>query len=66
MEKRIFPVSVFSKILFLQTNIKIPLQIISGSSLQGDVLFLVLIDNWLVLLENVYAVFVVHEGLTLQ
>ena len=42
-----------------------PLQIISGSSLQEDVLFLVLIDNCVVLLVNVYAVFIVHGGLTL-
>ena len=65
MEKRIVPISVSSKILFLQAIIKTPLQTISGSSLQGDVLFKVLIDNCVVLLVNVYAVFIVHGGLTL-
>ena len=43
---------------------KTPLQVISGSSLQGDVLFKVLIDNCVVLLVNVYAVFISHAGLT--
>ena len=42
-----------------------PLQIISGSSLQEDMLFPVLIDNCVVLLVNVYAVFIVHRGLAL-
>ena len=45
--------------------IKTPLQIISGSSVHGDVLFPVLIDNCVVLLVNVYAVFIVQERLTL-
>ena len=48
-----------------QGIIKTPLQIISGSSVQRDVLFPVLIDNCIVLLVNVYAVFIVHAGLTL-
>ena len=65
MEKRIVPISVSSQILFLKAMIKTPLQIISGSSVQGDVLFPVLIDNCVVLLVNVYAVFIVHAGLTL-
>ena len=65
MEKRIFPISVYSKILFLSTIIKTPFQIISRPSLQEDVLFPVLIDNCVVLLVNVYVVFVVHGGLTL-
>ena len=42
-----------------------PLQIISGSSLQEDVLFPVLIDNCEILLVNVYSVFIAHGGLTL-
>ena len=41
-----------------------PLQIISRSSLQEDVHFLALIDNCVVLVVNVYAVFIVHGGLT--
>ena len=57
--------SVSSKILFLQAIFRTPLQIISGSSLQGDVLFLVLIDNSTVLLVSLYAVFIVHGELTL-
>ena len=64
-EKRIVPISVSSKILFLQAIIKTPLQIISGSSIQGDVLFPVLADNCVVFLVNVYVVFIAHGGLTL-
>ena len=41
------------------------LQIISGSSLHEDVLFPVLIDNCVVLLVHIYAVFIVHGRLTL-
>ena len=41
------------------------LQIISGSILHEDVLFPVLIDNCVILLVNVYAVFIVDGGLTL-
>ena len=42
-----------------------PLQIISEPSFQEDMLFPVLIDNCVILLLNVYAVFIVHGGLTL-
>ena len=62
--KRELFLSVSSKILFLEAIMKTPLQIVSGSSLQGDVLFKVLIDNCVVLLVNVYAVFISHAGLT--
>ena len=65
MEKRIVPISLSSKILLLSAIIKAPLQIISGSSAQGDVLFPVLIGNCVVLIVNVYAVLIVHGGLTL-
>ena len=65
IEKRTVPVNVSSKTLFLWAIIKIPLQIILGSSVQGDVIFPVLIDNFVVFLVNVYAVFIVHGGLTL-
>ena len=44
---------------------KTPLQITSGSSLQGDVLFPVLIDDYVVLLVIVNTIFIVHGGLTL-
>ena len=56
---------LYYQILFLQAIIKTPLQNISGSSLQGDVLFPILIDNCVVLLVNIYAVFILHGGLTL-
>ena len=60
MEKRIVPISVSSKIL---NSLGYHQDL--GSSHQGNVLFPVLIDNCVVLLVNVYAVFIVHGGLTL-
>ena len=65
MEKRIVPISVSSKISFFKAIIRTPLQIISGSSVQGDVLFPVLIDNCVVSVVNIYPVLIAHAGMVL-
>ena len=60
MKKGIVRISVSSKILFLYVVIKTPLQIILGSSVQGDLILPVLIDNCVVLLVDVYVISILN------
>ena len=56
---------LFLSVCLLKIYFKTLLKIISVFSFQGDVILPSLIDNFVVLLVNVYEAFILHGGLTL-
>ena len=58
-------ISASSEILILYAAIKTLLQIISGSSFQGDMILPILIDSWVVLSVKVHTIFVLNGELIL-